>query len=42
MMHSPALLRAESARRGRQGTAERTILGRLKSLGGRFAATFKN
>ena len=42
MMHSPALLRAESAQRGRQGTAERTILGRLKSLGGRFAATFKN
>jgi serine/threonine-protein kinase len=42
MMQSPAMLRAESARRGRQGTAERTILGRLKSLGGRFAATFKN
>jgi serine/threonine protein kinase len=42
MMHSPAFLRAESARRGRQGTAERSILGRLKSLGGRFAATFKN
>lgn len=42
MMNSPALLRAESARRGRQGYAERTILGRLKSLGGRFAATFKN
>jgi len=42
MMHSPALLRSESARRGRQGTTERTILGRLKSLGGRFAATFKN
>lgn len=42
MMNSPALLRSESARRGRQGTAERTILGRLKSLGGRFAATFKN
>jgi serine/threonine-protein kinase len=42
MMNSPALLRSESARRGRQGYAERTILGRLKSLGGRFAATFKN
>jgi serine/threonine-protein kinase len=42
MMNSPAMLRAESARRGRQGTAERTILGRLKSLGGRFASTFKN
>lgn len=42
MMSSPALLRSESARRGRQGYAERTILGRLKSLGGRFAATFKN
>jgi serine/threonine-protein kinase len=42
MMDTPALLRAESARHGRQGAAERTILGRLKSLGGRFAATFKN
>jgi serine/threonine-protein kinase len=42
MTNSPGLLRAESARRGRQGTAERTILGRLKSLGGRFAATFRN
>jgi serine/threonine-protein kinase len=42
MTNSPALLRAESARRGRQGTAERTILGRLKSLGGLFAATFRN
>jgi serine/threonine-protein kinase len=42
MMKSPAMLRAESARRGRQGTAERTILGRLKALGGRFASKFKN
>jgi serine/threonine-protein kinase len=42
MKNSPALLRSESARRGRQGYAERTILGRLKSLGGRFAASFKN
>jgi serine/threonine-protein kinase len=38
---SPALLRSESARHGRQGYAERSILGRLKSLGGRFAAAFK-
>jgi len=42
MMNSPAMLRAESAKRGRQGTAERTILGRLKALGGRFASKFKN
>lgn len=42
MTDSPALLRSESARRGRQGYAERSILGRLKSLGGRFAATFRN
>ena len=42
MLGSPALLRSESARRGRQGHAERSILGRLKSLGGRFAAAFKN
>jgi len=42
MMNSPALLRSESARRGRQGYAERSILGRLKSLGGRFAAALKN
>ncbi|MCC6212498.1 MAG: protein kinase [Burkholderiales bacterium] len=41
LMASPALLRSESARRGRQGYAERSILGRLKSLGGRFAAAFK-
>jgi len=39
---SPALLRAESAKAGKQDAAEHSILGRLKSLGGRFAAAFKN
>jgi serine/threonine-protein kinase len=42
LVDSPALLRSESARHGRQGYAERSILGRLKSLGGRFAAAFKS
>ena len=42
MLKSPALLRSESARRGKQGDAEQSILGRLKSLGGRFAAAFKS
>ena len=42
MVKSPALLRSESARRGKQGDAEQSILGRLKSLGGRFAAAFKS
>ena len=42
MARSPALLRSESARRGKQGDAELSILGRLKALGGRFAAAFKN
>ena len=41
MARSPALLRAESARKARQGAAEQSILGRLKSLGGRFAATLR-
>ncbi len=39
---SPALLRAESANKAKQDAAEDSILGRLKSLGGRFAAAFKN
>ena len=39
---SPALLRSESAKAGkRNDAAEQSILGRLKSLGGRFAAAFK-
>jgi eukaryotic-like serine/threonine-protein kinase len=39
---SPALLRSESAKaRKRTDAAEQSILGRLKSLGGRFAAAFK-
>jgi len=42
MLKSPALVRAESAKAARQGTAEQSILGRLKALGGRFAAAFKN
>jgi len=42
MLKSPALLRAESARAGGGGAAEETILGRLKKLGGRFAAAFRN
>jgi response regulator RpfG family c-di-GMP phosphodiesterase len=40
MAKSPALMRSESASRGKQGEAETSILGRLKTLGGRFAATF--
>ena len=39
---SPALLRAESAKAGKQDAAEHSILGRLKSLGGRFTAAFKS
>ncbi len=38
---SPGLLRAESAKAGKQDAAEHSIVGRLKSLGGRFAAAFK-
>ena len=41
MAKSPALLRSESARKAREGAAERSILGRLKSLGGRFAASLR-
>ena len=39
---SPGLLRSESARAGKQDAAEQSILGRLRSLGGRFAAAFKS
>jgi serine/threonine protein kinase/response regulator RpfG family c-di-GMP phosphodiesterase len=42
MARSPALLRTESAQAVKQGAAEQSILGRLKSLGGRFAAAFKS
>ena len=42
MAKSPALLRSESARKAREGAAEQSILGRLRSLGGRFAAAFRN
>jgi serine/threonine-protein kinase len=41
IMEVPGLARTESARAGRHGEADRTLLGRLKSLGGRFAAAFK-
>ena len=39
---SPGLLRSESAKKGKRGAAENFILGRLKSLGGRFAAAFRS
>ena len=39
---SPALLRSESAKKAKQDAAEDSILGRLKSLGGRLAAAFKS
>ena len=42
LVRSPALLRTESAKAGKRSAAEQSILGRLKALGGRFAATFKN
>ena len=38
---SPGLLRAESAKAGKRGAAENFILGRLKSIGGRFAAALR-
>jgi serine/threonine-protein kinase len=38
---SPALLRSESARQAKEGTADKSILERLKSLGGRFAAALR-
>lgn len=41
MARSPSLLRAESAKQGKHGDAEQSILGRLKLLGGRFAAAFR-
>jgi len=41
MARSPSLLRTESAKEGKQGTAEQSILGRLKALGGRFAAALR-
>ena len=42
MVKSPAMLRSESAKARARGAAEESILGRLKALGGRFAAVFKN
>jgi len=41
LARSPALLRTESAKAGKRSAAEQSILGRLKALGGRFAAAFK-
>jgi serine/threonine-protein kinase len=41
LARSPSLLRTESAKAAKRGEAEQSILGRLKSLGGRFAAAFK-
>ncbi len=41
MAKSPALLRSESARKAKEDAAEQSILGRLKSLGGRFAAALR-
>ena len=44
LARTPGMLRAESARKARtagQRQAEQSILGRLKSLGGRFAAAFR-
>lgn len=41
MARSPSLLRSESAKEGKQGSAELSILGRLKALGGRFAAALR-
>jgi serine/threonine-protein kinase len=42
MVKSPALLRAESAKAGKRNATEQSILGRLKALGGRFAAAIKS
>jgi serine/threonine-protein kinase len=42
LVRTPGMLRAESAKAAKQSSAERSILGRLKSLGGRFAAVFKS
>ena len=41
LARSPGLLRTESAKAGKRGAAENFILGRLKSIGGRFAAAFR-
>ena len=41
MAKSPALLRSESARKAKEGAAEQSILGRLRSLGGRFASALR-
>jgi serine/threonine-protein kinase len=41
LARSPALLRSESAKAGRQNAAENFILGKLKTLGGRFAAAMR-
>lgn len=44
LSRTPGMVRAESARKARtagQKAAEQSLLGRLKSLGGRFAAAFK-
>ena len=41
LARSPALLRTESAKAGKRGAAENFILGRLKSIGGRFAAALR-
>jgi response regulator RpfG family c-di-GMP phosphodiesterase/tRNA A-37 threonylcarbamoyl transferase component Bud32 len=41
LARSPALLRSESAKTGRQNAAENFILGKLKTLGGRFAAALR-
>lgn len=39
---APALVRAESAKAAAETAAARSILGRLRALGGRFAAAFKS
>ncbi len=39
---SPGLLRSESAKAGKRSAAETFILGRLKAIGGRFAAAFRS
>jgi serine/threonine-protein kinase len=41
LVRSPALLRAESAKRHAADAAEESLLGRLKALGGRFAAALR-
>jgi response regulator RpfG family c-di-GMP phosphodiesterase/predicted Ser/Thr protein kinase len=39
---APGMLRAESAQRPRGSASERSILGRLKALGGRFSAALRS